>query len=346
MNFVDLNREYKYFKDEIDIRWKNIMSKGVYLFGDETNYLENNFFNISGKKYNVTVKNATDAIILILRRIYKNNMVIILPNFGAYPTAVACKNITNNIYYVDVDSSLTIDVNKLPNIKNGIIIPVHLFGNNCQMEKIMNYAKLNNHIVIEDCAQSTGSGSGKWGDYAVFSFYPTKPLSSMGDGGMISFNNEKDIDYFKKMRFYGQYNKTIEKIGINSRIDEFQSAVVNSKINKFRLLNDKRVSIANRYKNIIKGIKVNDYSVFHQFTILFQNRIDIIKKLNNHKIPYMIHYEYHVSDMTPLKGIYNRVEYKINDKILSLPVHPFLEEIDIEKIENFLYENKNFEYDT
>ncbi|MFW2000651.1 DegT/DnrJ/EryC1/StrS family aminotransferase, partial [Acinetobacter ursingii] len=90
------------------------------------------------------------------------NVTIILPNFGAYPSAVACKNFTDNIYYVDVDSSMTLDVNKLPDIKNGIVVAVNLFGNNCNKE-LLNYAKNNQHILIEDCAQSTGSGSGSLG---------------------------------------------------------------------------------------------------------------------------------------------------------------------------------------
>lgn len=343
MNFNDLNKEYLFYKQEIDERWNNITSKGYYLFGEETSQLENIFSSISNKRYNITVKNATDAIILILKRIYKNGMSIILPNFGAYPTAVACKNITNNIYYVDVDESMTIDVNKLPNIKNGIIIPVHLFGNNCQMDKIMEYAKINNHVVIEDCAQSTGSGTGVFSDYSVYSFYPTKPLASMGDGGMICFNDENDLEYFKKIRFYGQKNNFIDEIGLNSRMDEFQAAVVNSKIRSFQKLNNKRIQIANRYKKIIKGIKVNDYSVYHQFTVLFKNRDKIMNELNKNKIPFMIHYPNHVSEMIALRGSYNEVKYRINDKIISLPIHSFLEENEIQMIEEFLYKNKNEE---
>jgi dTDP-4-amino-4,6-dideoxygalactose transaminase len=344
MKFIDTAAEYEFFSKGIQTRYRKIYESGVFLFGEETDRLERFFPPISSKNFAVTVKNCTDAIMLVLKRVYKHGMTIILPNFGAYPTAVACKNFTDKIYYVDVDESMTIDPSKLPeDIKNGIIIPVHLFGNNCNMLEIMEYAKTNNHIVIEDCAQSTGSGSGKYGHYSVFSFYPTKPLASMGDGGMICFNDEEDLDYFKKIRFYGQKNGLIEEIGINSRMDEFQAAVVNAKLDHFKGLNYKRIATATRYKKIISGIFSRN-SVYHQFTVLFNNREEILKELNARSIPYMIHYPYHLSEMEALSGIYNEVGFRVNDKIVSLPVHPFMQETDIAIIEEFLYDFKQYEY--
>jgi dTDP-4-amino-4,6-dideoxygalactose transaminase len=275
-------------------------------------------------------------------------MVILIPNFGAYPTSVACKQITDKIYYVDVDDTFTMDVNKLPSdVKNGIIIPVHLFGNNCNMGKIMKYAEDNNHIVIEDCAQSTGSGSGCDGYYSVFSFYPTKPLSSMGDGGMILTDNKDDMEYFKKLRFYGQSDRKVTvKDGINSRMDEIQCGIVNIKLDKFQKLNNVRISIAKRYNNIVKGMNENKYGigfsrdpkcVYHQYPLLFNDRKSIIKELEKRDIPYSIHYPHHVTDMDIMKcGLNDEVGYRINDKILSLPIHPFLKEIEIQQIEEFL----------
>jgi len=354
MKFIDLQAEYEYFKKDIDKIISEVLNSGQYLFGKQLEQLEINFPKLFGKKYGVAVKNCTDAIILVLKRIYKPGMPIILPNFTAHPDGVACKNVTSNLYYVDVDSSFTIDVNKLPSeIKNGIIVPVHLFGNNANLSLIEKYAKENNHIIIEDCAQSTGSGSGLDGDYSVFSFYPTKPLNSAGDGGMILTDNKEDMEYFKKIRFYGQYNNKVElQGGVNSRMDEFQSAIINVKINKFQKLNDVRISIANRYKKIVKGMKINEYGVgltrnpkcvYHQFPLLFNNRDKIIKELNKKEIPFMIHYPYHVSEMEPLKGKYNKVDYRVNDKIISLPCHPFLKEIEIQQIEEFLEEFKQYE---
>ena len=346
MKFNDTAAEYNFFSKGIQRRFRDIYNSGIFLFGKETSTLERDFSRISGKKYNITVKNCTDAIMLVLKRVYKKGMPIILPNFGAYPTAVACKNFTDNIFYIDVDWSMTIDPNKLPeDVKNGIIIPVHLFGNNCDMNRIMQYATSNNHIVIEDCAQSTGSGSGKVGHYSVFSFYPTKPLASMGDGGMICCDNEEDCVYFKKIRFYGQHNSIVEMIGINSRMDEFQAAVINVKLDHFKSLNYKRISLATRYKKAVRGI-LDRGSVYHQFTVLFKKRGMVIDALKNKQIPYMIHYPNHLSEIDSLKGIYNKVEFRVDDKIVSFPIHPFLKEEEIEKVEGFLYDFRQFEYNS
>ena len=284
MKFVDTAAEYKLFQKDIQKRHKEILKSGTFLFGKQLEELEENFQKVSHKKYNVAVKNCTDAIIFVLQRIGQSP--IILPNYGAYPTAVAARGLTDFIYYVDVDETLTIDPKKLPNFSGGVIIPVHLFGNNCDMPSIMEYANKKGMKVIEDCAQSTGSGCGGMGDYSVFSFYPTKPLSSMGDGGMICFDNEEDVDFFKKIRFYGQKGSDVFFPGMNSRMDEFQAAVVNSKIDKFHELNQRRREIAARYKKIIHGVKDNN-SVYHQFVVLFNNRDEIIKQLNKRKIPYM-----------------------------------------------------------
>lgn len=242
-----------------------------------------------------------------------------------------------------MDDSLTMNPEELytlpSDLRNGIIVAVNLFGNNCNMEEIMNYAELRGHTVIEDCAQSTGSGSGTKGDYSIFSFYPTKPLASMGDGGMICSNN--DLTYFKKARHYGvEYGY----LGDNSRMDEWQAAVVNAKLSDFEGLNEKRIGIAERYSQVIQGMKINGKCVYHQFPVCFKNRDEIIKDLLIEKIPYMIHYPNHLNDIPVLQGRQrSEVNYRVNDKIVSLPIHPFLAEEEIEKIENFLSNNRYFE---
>ena len=291
MKFVDTVSEYRYFKKEIDKIVLKTINSGRYLLGENTKKLENEFKIITGNNSsNIAVKNCTDAITMIVKKHCKNNTPIILPNFGAYPTSVAVHNITNNVHYVDVDNTFTIDVNKLPkDVKNGIIIPVHLFGNNCNMQKIKEYAEANNHIIIEDCAQSTGSGSGTIGDYSVFSFYPTKPLASMGDGGMISTKLD-NTNFYKKNRFYGQLGRDMEFVGINSRMDEFQAGIVLAKLNKFDILNKNRIAIAKIFKEYINGMNIRGNCVYHQFPILFKNRNKIIERMKKMDIPYIIHY--------------------------------------------------------
>jgi len=153
--------------------------------------------------------------------------------------------------------------------------------------KIIQYGKDHNHIIVEDCAQSTGSGSGNKSHFSIFSFYPTKPLSAMGDGGMICSNNT--IDYCRSARFYGVDENIL---GINSRMDEFQAAIVRVKIPYLHELNNRRKKIAKFYKTFVDGITVNSNCVYHQFVVRFKNRDQIIKN-----IPYMIHYPKHVNEL-------------------------------------------------
>ena len=119
MKFVDLNAEYRFYKSEIDGAVDSVMESGRYLLGDQLKEFENRFAKLIGVTDAVGVKNCTDAIMLLVGNLLNDNKnaPIILPNFGAYPTAVACRNLTNNIHYVDVDRSMTIDVNKLPPMK-------------------------------------------------------------------------------------------------------------------------------------------------------------------------------------------------------------------------------------
>ena len=283
MNFVELTRENEFFKNQINEKIAKVRSSGVFFFGQQTNDLETYFSKITKKKNCTSVKNCTDAIVMVLKflftRMEKENTPVIVPNFGAFPTAIAAANVTSNIVFVDVDHTMTKDVSKLlKNTKNGIIIPVHLFGNKCDMKSIMSYAKENNHIVIEDCAQSIPDNTGAEGDYSVFSFYPTKPIGCMGDGGMICTNN---ADPYSSIRFYGQSSKRdIDSIGVNSRIEEIQAAIINAKIqteDNYLFLRQRRENIAKCYLEIVDGISWRECPSYDIFPSMFENRDEIIK---------------------------------------------------------------------
>ena len=348
MKFIDTQKEYEFFREDIESARNRVISSGRYLLSKETDKLEKSFSSkIVPGMHCTTVKNCTDALIIVLDRLCKERpgSPIVLPNFGAYPTTIAAANISKNLHYVDVDETYTIDASKLPDLRDGIIVPVHLFGNNCNMDEIIKYSEDNNFIILEDCAQSTGSGSGTKGSYSVFSFYPTKPLASMGDGGMICSKRERDKEWFEKYRFYGQNYKTREAefVGINSRIDEFQASIVNSKIDKFQKLNDVRIKIAKRYKKIVKGMTTRGHCVYHQFPVMFNDRDRAIKRLREKKIPYVIHYDNHVTDFDFLNPLSYKVSNRICNSILSVPCHPFMEDNDIQKVEEFLYDFKDEE---
>ena len=343
MKFVDTVAEFLYFKEAIEEARSKVIQSGVFLLGEETRNLEEEFKSeIVNGMHCTAVKNCTDALIIVLTYILKEHpeAPIILPNFGAYPTALAAANVSHNLHYVDVDESYTLNPECLPDLYNGVIVPVHLFGNNCDMTQIMEYAQSHNHIVLEDCAQSTGSGSGREGDFSVFSFYPTKPLACMGDGGMICSKSIENDYHFQKYRFYGQDFKTrnIEFVGINSRIDEFQASIVRTKLKGFHTLNNRRRKIAHRYKKIVKGMSERGHCVYHQFPIRFHDREIIANNLEKSHIPYVIHYSSHVCDYDFLNPHNYEVNNRVCDTIISLPCHPFMADNEVQRVENFLYE--------
>jgi dTDP-4-amino-4,6-dideoxygalactose transaminase len=215
---------------------------------------------------------------------------------------------------------------------------VHLFGN-IGDKRICDYATSNKHTLIEDCAQATGAGCGALGDYSVFSFYPTKPLAAMGDGGIIC-SKSNDLRVFEKFRFYGY---DTDEIGINSRMDEFQASIVKAKFKGFETLNAKRCAIARRYRQHVRGFRVPNSCIYHQFVVQFNERDKVLAELKRREIPYIIHYPSHVSEIAVMKGLNNQVTYRVNDHVVSLPVHPFLSEDEIKQVEGFLYDYRHYE---
>lgn len=340
MKFNDLK-----YQNKID-PLVDVFDSGVYLFGEKLKELEEKFPKSIGMRNGVGVKNATDGLYLVLKFLYDCGYEnIFLPNFTANATAVAARNVTDNLYYVDVDKSFTIDVDRIPIFRKSVVVAVNLFGNNANLEKLRRLCDYHDSVLVEDCAQSTGSElKERVSDYAIYSFYPTKPLGSMGDGGMICSGNF-DLGYFDSMRFMGQDDMGMcWRVGINSRLDEFQSAVILSKMNIYRGWNLMRQMIAERYKKIVRGIHVHTNCVYHQFPLLLSNRDLAIKMLNERGIPYMIHYPYHITDQEVLAGKNkHEVGFRINDKILSLPIHACMIESEIQQVEEFLNDIKQDE---
>jgi dTDP-4-amino-4,6-dideoxygalactose transaminase len=234
------------------------------------------------------------------------------------------------------------DYKKMPDLKNGIVIFVALFGNMGNIDNIKKYCVKNNHILILDAAQAFGTNLENYADYTIYSFYPTKPLNAFGDGGMI-VSNKSLLNLIAK-RFYGIKDGKVEyKGGINSRLDELQSAMLKVKLKVFPKLLEMRRKVCKEYLDLQlpSFIKWVGNPVYHQFVLLCKNRKKFIIKAEKNGIPFMIHYPYHVSDFTQLKAKNNRVGYRINNNIISIPCHPFLKEEEIKIIKNVLISEKD-----
>lgn len=259
--------DLKSIKRQINKSFNSVLNSGNLILGPQVEKFEKNFSEFLGVKYGLGVGNCTDAIYISLKalNIGINDEVITVAN-TAIPTITAIVNSGATPRFVDVGDDYLIDPSKIIkqiNKKTKAILPVHLYGNLCDMKTICEIAKKYNLKIIEDCAQSTGSmsknkKSGSFGDLGCFSFYPTKILGGFGDGGFISTNNKKLYEKLKRIRFMGiqvQAKKNLyaaTEQGTNSRLDELQAGLLNVKLKKIKKYIRIRQSNAKKYYNFLK----------------------------------------------------------------------------------------------
>jgi len=362
INYWNYLREYKSIDKKILQSINKVFKSGTLLLGNELNNFEKNYCKFNKSKFGLGVGNGSDALYIALRclNIGKGDEVITVSN-TAIPTVAAIINTGAKVKFADIGEDFLIDTNKIINLinkKTKAIIPVHLFGQTCEMNTIMKIAKKYKLKVVEDCAQSTGATykgkyAGTFGDVGCHSFYPTKILGAYGDGGFLTTNNRKLFQKMHRFRFYGIDTLGINKKwknkyysidhGINSRLSEIQASILNLKLNNLTKSIKRRRQIAKRYseglKNTSIGLpKVNkdNFHVFHIFEVTHAKRDLIIKKMKKKKINLSIHYQYPIHTMSAYKKFANKkILKKTEDKskiIFSLPIYPSLKNIEIDFI--------------
>mgnify|MGYP000891429265 FL=1 len=356
INVFEPKKQYISNKKLILRNIKKVLESGNYILGPQVKKLEKNFAKYCGAKYAIGVKNGTDALILALKSLdIKSGDEVITTSHTALATIAAIVSTGAKPVIVDIeDIYFTIDPTKLKsmiNSKTKAIIPVHIYGQVCEMKEIISIAKRNKIKVIEDCSQALGTKYhkkkvGTFGDIGTFSFYPTKILGAIGDGGIIITNNGSIAKKLLKLRQYGWNKKRETKYpGLNSRLDELQAAILNVKIKNIDKDNQKRNKIASLYKKKIKNkdlllpnVRKNSRHVFHIFAILTKKRKLLIEYLNKHKVTPGIHYSkpaclnngYSELCKFQLKDIKKTI--KISRETLSLPIYPELKKHDINKV--------------
>ncbi len=355
--FLDLKNIDPKVINELEKASSKVINSGDFILGTALERFENEFAKYCGAKYCIGVGNGLDALTLILRSygIGPNDEVIVPANtyiatwlavshVGAIPIPVEPILETYNIDPKKIIKAIT------PAAK--AIIPVHLFGYVADMDQIKNIAKEYGLFVIEDSAQSHGAiykghKSGILGDAAAFSFYPTKNLGALGDGGAIVTNNDNLADKTRILRNYGSIEKYQNEIkGVNSRLDDLQAAMLSVKLKYLDQHNGRRREIADIYFKILSntpGIslpKVSDRyrHIWHLFVIRHPKR-DLLKKYLFEKgIGTMIHYPIppHLSRAYSENQIENNfpVTENIAETILSLPLHVYLKDEEAEYIAN------------
>tara|TARA_Y100000768_G_scaffold388551_1_gene385168 strand:+ start:3338 stop:4462 length:1125 start_codon:yes stop_codon:yes gene_type:complete len=362
IKFWSYEDEYKKHRLKlINIFDKSLKSNQIF-FGKNLSNFENNFKKKYNSKYAVGVKTGTDALMISLMALnLKIGDEVITAANTAIPTISAIVNSGAIPKLVDIRDDYLINVNeieRLINKKTKAIIPVHLYGKACDMNKICAIAKKYNLKIIEDCAQAQGAKFknkfvGTFGEFGCFSFYPTKILGGYSDGGMILTNNFKLYQKIKKIRFYGIdtvnkknkfYNKYYSNInGLNSRLDEVNSEILDFKLKKIDSFIKKRRKIAKIYNNefkntslVLPSYEIEKFDVFHLYTISHPKRDYIIKKLLDKGIQTRIIYPYPINKMNGYKKYFQNKSFKVSEikskEIFCLPLYPELKINTVKKI--------------
>ena len=352
----DLKKEYALLENEIQGKLNEVFSKTNFIGGENVQSIEKNIANYIGVKYAISCNSGTDALHFALKSfgIGKGDEVITTP-FTFISTIEAIMYLGAKPIFVDIDlKSYNINENEiLKKItkKTKAILPVHLFGNPVNVSQIKNKINDNSIKIIEDCAQSFGSGIncqrvGSIGDIGCFSFYPTKNLGCYGDGGMITTNSRQSYETILKLRNHGsskRYHHDI--IGYNSRLDEIQAAILNVKLKYIDQFNLMRVKLASIYHDNLKEHKEimlpnkskNAFHVYHQYTINSKKREKIKEELEKNNIGSSIYYPISLEKQKAYKDLYNDTTECTNSNYLSntclsLPMYPQLSEENVIKV--------------
>jgi dTDP-4-amino-4,6-dideoxygalactose transaminase len=358
INFLDLHKINERFEEEFHSRFKTFLDSGHYILGKEVSGFESEFSQYCGTSHCVGVGNGLDALRLILEgykilgKLLDGDEVLVASN-TYIATILAIRQANLRPVLVEAESeTFNFDINALKAAvatKTRAIMPVHLYGQLSPMDEIMKIAHEYDLLVIEDAAQAhgacseNGTRSGNFGHASGFSFYPTKNLGALGDGGAVTTNNSDLADVIRKLRNYGTTEKYVsDHLGLDSRLDEVQAMFLRCKLPHLDTDNERRIEIAGAYLKGIQNPKVrlpefnDDRShVFHQFVVLVENREDFIDYLRANGIGTLIHYPVPPHKQRALSE-YSRMSFPItemiHENILSIPMSPILTNTEIEMI--------------
>jgi len=370
--FLDLSVSYRELQEQLNSAVQRVLNSGWYILGEEVEAFEQEFANYCGAKYCIGVGNGLDALTLSLRAmgVVAGDEVIVPTNtyiatwlavsqLGAVPVPVEPKMDTYNLNLELLEKAIT--------TKTKVIIPVHLYGQPVDLDGCLRLAKKYDLQVLEDAAQAHGAKYkgrmiGTHGNAVTWSFYPGKNLGALGDAGAITTNDESLAEKLCMLRNYGSKKKYVhELMGMNSRLDPMQAAILREKLQVLTKWNEQRESIANRYLIELAGLPVQlpvvaDWAepVWHLFVIRTKQREELQQFLLKQGVQTQIHYP-----IPPhLQSAYSDLGYKMGDfpvaeeicnEVLSLPIDPHLQSLQvdwlIQTIKSFQFNSSWNEFD-
>ena len=340
------------FIDKFKRAFNDVLESGWFILGKNVEKFEKEFATYNNVNYCVGVASGLDALILSIQALdLEKGSEIIVPSNTYIATILAIIQNGHIPVLVEPDiNTYNIDPSKIEDAitrKTRAILVVHLYGKACDMNPIMDICKRRNLYLIEDCAQAHGAEYkgkkvGSFGDFGAFSFYPTKNLGCLGDGGAVTINNQEFFEKIKMLRNYGSNKKYHNKyIGLNSRLDEIQAAFLSIKLQALGDINRHKRELAAIYLNNINGnfllpiVEADYFDVYHIFNIRHEQRDLLQKYLLKNEIKTEIHYPVPPHKQEALSFLSNfkfPVSEEIHQTTLSLPISSFHTKEDIYRV--------------
>ena len=351
----DLQGSTQKIRNEIDGAVSRVLDSTAFILGPELEAFESEFAKYCEASHCAGIHSGTAALHLALAcyGIGSGHEVITVPNtFIATVEAIAMAGAKPVLVDVREDTAL-IDVEKVPAAitpRTKAIIPVHLFGQPCDMDPLMNLAKQHGCVVIEDACQAHGSAykgrkAGSLGSAAAFSFYPSKNLGAFGEGGAITTNDATVLEKAKALRHHAQFTRNVhQELGYNYRLDSLQAAILRVKLKYLDEWNEKRRMVAKRYLENLKGTRywlpreeAGNRHVYHLFPIGCPNKKAVTKALTDAAIgwgehyPIPVHLQPAFSYLGKAEGSFPVAE-KLMRELVSLPMFPELDAQDVDRV--------------
>ena len=355
IKLFDLSRQYSRLKPTLESKISRVLATGQYIMGKNVIAFEKNVSKYLSTKNAVTCNSGTDALIMALRSldIGQGDEVITTP-FTYFSTIETILLLGAEPVFVDIDpKTFNIDTGKIEQKitkKTKAILGVHIFGHPYEAKEVKKICNKYKIKMIEDCAQSFGASidkkqTGTFGDIGCFSFFPTKNLGCAGDGGMMITNNSQLANKARMLRNHGGIQRNVHNlIGYNSRLDEIQAVVLLEKLKLVTKLNKDRVKIAREYHRSINNDKVvtpsnfnNVNHIYHQYTLIVDNRVKFTDYLSKSNIPFGIYYPKPAYMQPAVKKKMGslpklKVTEEICKKCVSIPMFPELTKKEINMI--------------
>ncbi len=357
MQFIDLAAQYQHLKKRIDKRIQNVLDHGQYIMGPEVQELEEKLAEYVGVKHAITCANGTDALTLALMALdIGEGDAVFVPTFTFFASAESVAYANATPVFVDSDADTfnicPVDLEKRiqsviaeGKLKLKAIMAVDLFGLPANYPEIQKLADKYNLKIIEDAAQGfggeiNGQRAGSFGDIATTSFFPAKPLGCYGDGGAIFTNNDEYAGLLRSYRVHGKGSDKYDniRIGMNSRLDTIQAAILLEKLAEFPKELIDRNKVAERYEidlgreNNTPKIPKEYLSSWAQYTLVSSNRDQEMAEYKEQGVPTVVYYATCMHQQTAFKELnYKEGDFPVAEQlcrsVFSLPMHPYLKRI-------------------